>query len=409
MRAALAKACLIVVVSACGGRALLSSAVGDAGARGDASVEASTSDGLDGPRPAEDATVLEADAIASAAMGPMDAAAREVNVPDSEGDEATAEASVAIPDCPALVGSVDGGGDDAGDGGDAALRTLRLAFTGGTWTYPGNTNVFGMGADSQGRVYLQDTDNVYVIACGSEYVYMTAVEASGIVGRNAGLLDLDVASDGSLFIEHPDAILHSTAPHQAEIFQRTVAPYTPQLAAIDNARVAVTGESGLTIFSSASSQTVYTSAQIDWQAGCVLPGLAVAASGVFLYQPGCNTSPLVRGKVDGSGVSTLAMPGDLGADNFLCSARDPAGGFYTLVSISLPFGRVAQTAALYHVDETSPDAGALVAINTQPSFLQTQEADSGPGFAVYACSMAVDLNGTVFIQSGPDLWTVSAK
>ena len=62
------------------------------------------------------------------------------------------------------------------------------------------------------------------------------------------------------------------------------------------------------------------------------PSALTDPSGAFMYLPGCNGYPALRGNVDGSGVQVLYQSGAIppGAQTFGCTARDPAGGFYLL-------------------------------------------------------------------------------
>jgi hypothetical protein len=131
---------------------------------------------------------------------------------------------------------------------------------------------------------------------------------------------------------------------------------------------------------------------------------------VFLYQPGCNGYPLLRGNADGTGVgvlynTTITPPSAVSADNFLCSARDPSGGFYIIVE------DVSDGAPrLYHLagdaQGTARPTTDPVWIPTVPSFAQAKKSQSET-FGFLFCSIATARDGTVFFQTYHQLWKVS--
>lgn len=126
-----------------------------------------------------------------------------------------------------------------------------------------------------------------------------------------------------------------------------------------------------------------------------------------MYEPGCLDYPLLRGHTDNSGLTILYTSNLMGsgsaiaASNFLCTARDPAGGFYVMTEDDS--GIVADR--LFHVADDADGASGLREIPTQPTFADAG-AHSGNSFVFHFCSMAAAKDGAVFIQSYSQLWKV---
>jgi hypothetical protein len=140
--------------------------------------------------------------------------------------------------------------------------------------------------------------------------------------------------------------------------------------------------------------------------GCACQDLAADRSGTFLYQSGCNGYPLLRGQTDGSGVgvlypTSLVGPSDIAADNFLCVARDPAGGFY--LAVDDPNDGAPR---LYHVADDAQGRSGLTWIETAPSFAEASQQRSNV-FGFDFCSLATAPDGTVYFQTYAQLWKVS--
>jgi hypothetical protein len=233
---------------------------------------------------------------------------------------------------------------------------------------------------------------------------MTGAEAVAIAGGSVVLAstpiqDMDMAPDGSLYILLWGDIIRSTAPHRGEVFQSTGGLVDPhRIGAIANGRVAVTHYGGLSVFTSTGSSLVYSVSQID-PSDCAVEDLTTDPSGVFLYAVGCNGSPLLRGNVDGSGVGVLSTTSALNADNFICSARDPAGGFYSVITDE------GDQPHLYHIDETATGTQAFSGVSTRPSLAEAKASDSAP-LAFDYCSLAVGPDGAIFLQTGSELWKI---
>jgi hypothetical protein len=246
--------------------------------------------------------------------------------------------------------------------------------------------------------------------------YLTAAEAAGSTSSQSGFDDLDIGPDDRLYIEtsafftgtgQRSGIVRSSAPHQADWWAETSPlDQMQKLAVIADGYLAMVTPKGFWTITAAGAQLVYQPAKLSSTDSCACQDLTAAPSGVFLYQPGCNGYPLLRGNADGTGVgvlynTTITPPSAVSADNFLCSARDPSGGFYIIVDDASD-----GTPRLYHVAEDAQGTTGLTWIPTVPSFAEAEKSQSET-FAFFYCSIATARDGTVFYQTYHQLWKVS--
>ena len=108
---------------------------------------------------------------------------------------------------------------------------------------------------------------------------------------------------------------------------------------------------------------------------------------------------MYRGNVDGSGVATFTgfLP------NFICTARDPNGGFYIVLD-DCP----ECVPRIYHLPDGATDKADATVVETTPSLAEAQAAQNDPLSFVF-CSMAAASDGTLYIQSFQQLWKVSPE
>ena len=114
----------------------------------------------------------------------------------------------------------------------------------------------------------------------------------------------------------------------------------------------------------------------------------------------------MRGQADGSGAgvlytTSLEGPSTIAADNFLCVARDPSGGF--TLAVADPSDDEPR---LYHVADDAQGTSGLTEIETTPSFAQASQQKSSV-FGFDYCSLATAPDGTVYFQTYAQLWKVS--
>ena len=336
------------------------------------------------------------DAIAAADVPPRDAAIDILPPRDATNTS----------DAPPV--GVDAGGPDAVADGGPPRRVLVQVLEGAPWYATQATQ--GIAVDSRGRVYVGDYANVFMVEADAVTTYLTAAEAGG-----TGLGDFDIGPDDRLYIAmgvptpgQPLRVVRSNQPHQVEpwIDLSPTLSDLSKLAVIDDGAIGVISRAGFWTFTDGGGTQVYSASNLGGTDGCATQDLAAARSGVFLYQPGCNGSPLVRGHSDGTGVAVLYsttyhQPSALAATNFLCVARDPSGGFYVIVINESDDG----SPRLYHVADDAQGTSGLTLIETAPSFAQAKARASNV-FGFRYCSLAAARDGTVYFQSYAQLWKV---
>jgi hypothetical protein len=308
------------------------------------------------------------------------------------------------------------GATEPGEGGSPTnvRATITQVLKDAQWGYGQHT--MGFAVDSTGLVYVQDDMNVYVVDGDVIDVFLTAEEAAGLAGLGyARFQDMDIGPDDQLYISTYETILKTNTAHTAEVWGDYRGPdglYMIQgkLSVISDDEVLLAADHSLYRLNHSESEVVYEDEEntaLKWHTGCACQELTTSRSGVFLYQPGCNGSPIMRGNADGSGVGVLydSRFGDdkhaLNADNFLCSARDPEGGFYVVVdSAENNVGAV-----LFHLTEDSNESRGFGTVPTAPTLTQAEEfADETFSFGY--CSLAVAPDGVVYMQTMSQLWRI---
>jgi hypothetical protein len=303
------------------------------------------------------------------------------------------------------------------DGGASSPpRSLSLVLQNAPWG-TSLTNP-GFAADAAGNFYRQDQSTIYVGANGVASAYLTlsdVVTSAGLTSA-ARFTDLDMGPDGQLYVllagnlmgssSSSDIVIQSNAAHQAALWRSLPTSIAQRLGALDTGRFGVADYGGLWTITAASAQLVYPATQLQQISNCTDEHLSTDPSGAFMYLPGCNGYPALRGNVDGSGVSVLYQSGSAyppAAQTFTCTARDPAGGFYMLAS-GTSTGGTGGGPRVYHVAETGTAAASLSLVVTAPSLGEALLARGGSQFGY--CSMAVSPDGTVYIQTVKEVWKI---
>jgi hypothetical protein len=330
-------------------------------------------------------------------------------------------------------GTVDAGGDsnDAGIDtiadarrdatGDAATvkpRVLSLVLRGAPWYATQATQ--GIAVDELNRVYVGDSANVFVVDGTSLRTYLTTADAPNPTGAPTGFGDFDIGPDGRLYIVSSAflagtgwsvGVVRSSVAHQAEPWVDLSELTQPrQLAVIGDGFAGVVSREGFWTFVDGGGQLVYDAGKGVATFGCAAEDLAAAPSGVFLFQPGCNASPILRGRSNGSDVATLynttvLQPSSpIPAENFTCVARDPTGGFYVVIAV---YDNGGDAPVLYHVAENANGTDGLTLVPTVPSFADAKRTQNDSVFGFLYCSIAAGRDGAVYYQTYGQLWKVS--
>jgi len=307
------------------------------------------------------------------------------------------------------IAGEDGGAGEAGAGGAGSARQLSLLIESGPWQVVQQTT--GIAADAAGHVYVADSGTVYAVQGRHVSTFLTLEDVSPVVGHrgDGGFYDLDIGPDQRLYLAVGSTVMRTDTPHRAQLWRDLGQGWLPsyeKLGVLAGGCVGLLNGEGFWLATPQGQRRVYDREQVQYQQGCAAEDLATAASGVFLYQPGCNGYPLRRGHADGSGMATLYETDTLGksplhASNFNCVARDPAGGFYALVSADNYY----HDPQLFHLTDTSDDSNGFEPIATTPSIAEANAAH-GNVLTFDFCSLAAAPNGDVYIQTIGQLWRV---
>ena len=302
-----------------------------------------------------------------------------------------------------------GGGEGGPACSEAALgpRALTKVVNDAPWR-EGLQRIGGMAVDAQNRVYFEDTENVWLVDCQNVSKYLTLDEAAANTPATVTnrITDLDIGPDGLLYVAlsglHAmggavSGVVRSSSAHVAQPWLDVSSVDATRLSVISADRVAIINVGGLYTASPAGQTLVYANALLENRENCALHDLTAAPTGVFLYQPGCNGSPLYRGNLDGSGVATVTGF----TLTTICTARDPKGGFYIVVD-DCP----ECVTRIYHLPDGATDKAQATRVETSPSLEAVKGLQDDPLTFVF-CSMAAASDGSLYIQTFKQLWKVS--
>ena len=192
-------------------------------------------------------------------------------------------------------------------------------------------------------------------------------------------------------------VVRSSAAHVVQPWIDVSSIDVTRLSVIAADRVAIINAGGLYTATATAQTLVYANALLENRENCALQDLSAAPTGTFLYQPGCNGSPMYRGNVDGSGVATFTGF----TPTIKCTARDPRGGFYILDE-DCP----ECVFRIYHLADGATDRSQATLVETTPSLadVKAQQTDT---LAFEFCSMAAASDGSLYLQTFQQLWKVS--
>jgi hypothetical protein len=309
-------------------------------------------------------------------------------------------------------------GSDSGTTPGPRTATLEKILEGAPWEL--NQQTTGFAADSTGRVFVMDPKHIYVVEGADVSVFLTIQETVDQLGLATyyKFTDLDIGADDTLYISLGDIVVTAPAPKTVAIWGNYVGEhqwsgsYTTKMAVIDDHSILIIEGDGLYRLDHEDATLLYSQDAEGraWDSDCASHDLAASRAGVFLYQPGCTGSSLLKGQADGSGTSVLYETnlGDdakspLNSDDFECVARDPSGGFYAVVD---NYFSETPGVSLYHLtdDVTSTSGYALVPLS--PSLTQAK-METKETFAFDYCSLAVAPDGTIYFQTFSQLWKIT--
>jgi hypothetical protein len=310
------------------------------------------------------------------------------------------------------IGGAAGGAGSGGSGcpsigsgtsGDpSAASTWSKPFTTTKWLTPDMwTNLtLTIAVDGTERVYVTDSDNIFQAdTTGVRKLYAKSTLDQDFGATAWGIAYLDVSPDGRLFAlvdlsssTFTTSLFAADGAGHLRLFAdfKSFWPFYTVIAAVSSDYVLAPFDN-LYCVTSGGLATLYGPIQAPFPAvdawdtyGCSGRGITNELNGSYLYYlPGCNGSPLVGGRTDGSGVSELWSPRDTSevpSSNFWSVGRAPHGGMI-----------VNADTTVFYVDDRMH-----LRLNITPA----------PAFA--QCAVAVGPSNTVyFVCVGGDVYRVT--
>lgn len=336
--------------------------------------------------------------------------------------ETPADVATDAPPDSLLGGDAGGDADRPGDGGVVPTgRALSLLTN---WPISEATGSRGLAVDAANRVFRADSQNIYVFEAGLFRTYLSIGEAlSGVrLIQPGGFTDIDAGPDGMLYVlltgnagdAVPSAMVvaRSSSAHLAARLLDFRPEDATVMRVISPAKVGIFDfAGGLFTASPAGQQLVYSDSSLGpscARANITRGTFAVGPTDLFLFSYGCDGSPILRGNFDGSGVIELYKPGSspIGADTFTCLARDPAGGFYVMVTGDGTGTRPTSGTRIYHLADDAGGTSGFTRMGTVPSFDQARLGQVDPTVFT-TCALAAAPDGTLYVQTLNQVWKLA--
>jgi len=288
------------------------------------------------------------------------------------------------------VGGVMAVSDSAVPSGTASYTLTRLVSD-GPWQF--GQQAAGMTVDADDNVYLANGDTLWVYDGSTTSIYLGPSDGA------YNFEDVDIDADGLLYIFDGATvggdILTSTVANTSTVLRTFNGVTFPSfMAVVDASQIVVTGRDGLHLITDSSTTLAHDSTAFKGSTDCATEDLVIQRSGAFLYQPGCNGNNIVMGDL----TSTVPRTIDLGDtfNNMLCSARDPAGGFYSVIDFDSGY-------RLVHWEEDATADSGWSVLSTSPSINDAaEETELTSGFRY--CALAASPSGKIYYQTFTDLW-----
>lgn len=297
---------------------------------------------------------------------------------------------------PMLSGS---GGGCGGHNGAAPAVFSKLAGP-TNWTFLARA----ITVDGQDGVYVTSGSTIFRVDHTGPSVYLDAATIAAAIGGGAdpSLLDimsLDVGPDQKLYFldRMYRKILVSSAPGGAAVHRDLsgISGFPWYIGVVDeNDILLINLYDGMWSITDTGNTLLYDSSLVLGGNNCGTEGLAVRPDGYFAYLPGCNGSPVVGGKADGTQVGLLLTNSiDVGLSdfwNFSGVGRDPAGGYVLNIN----------GARLLHA--TTDSQYELIPVNPELDTLATDM--EGDSLAFYSSPVAVGPTGRIYIISQTSIY-----
>jgi hypothetical protein len=223
--------------------------------------------------------------------------------------------------------------------------------------------------DSHEQLFVTDGTNVYSISGGATSVYLSNKEIASVLGpqQYSAVQHIDVGPDDRLFLYLTDVILVSSSHGEVSVHRdlRQTGTFGWTFSVVNADQILMVESLALETVTATGVSQLYGSDVVSDGANCAGQSIAAQPDGIFFYVPGCNGTPILRGKADGSGAGVLLradqMKPRLIVDFFSSVARRPSGGFLVSTESWQPWSQ-----ALVQFDE----AGNWFEITTHPSMTE---------------------------------------
>jgi hypothetical protein len=270
------------------------------------------------------------------------------------------------------------------------------------WTYLKRT----LAVDSLDQVYVTSGSTIFRVKDKVPVIFLNAATIKAATGSSADLdiRNIDVGPDNNLyFLEGTSGkILVSDQNGQVRIHRdlRGIPGFPQRISVIDaDSILLINLYDGLYLVKGSGNSLLYDNSLVLGGTNCGTEDLAADAGGSFSYLPGCNGSPMVGGKSDGTGVGILLTNSiSVGLTswwNFSGVSRDPAGGFIANVGGSCILRITAQ--GQYEIIHTDPELDVLA---------RTSEEND---MAFYYGAIAKGSTGNIYILSSTSLYAAHPK
>jgi len=221
----------------------------------------------------------------------------------------------------------------------SSIRSWSTLIGPGTWSSP---LINSATIDSHENLFVSDGSSIFVVQGATASVYLSASMIAAVPGGGGGQIQsLDVGPDDTLYFLAGSTIFSSTGKGQVTLQHKaTLAMSVMWLGVVDANQILLFDYylGGLEKVNGASETKLYDGATVMGATDCFCQSMAAQRDGVFFYLPGCNGSPLIKGRADGSGAAVLlqanASPQLNSFDSFDSVGRIPSGGFVASVENS---------------------------------------------------------------------------
>lgn len=263
--------------------------------------------------------------------------------------------------------------------------------------------------DSLDQVYVTSGSTIFRIKNKQPEIFLNAATIKAATGSSLDLdiKSIDIGPDDNLYFLEANSRKIFVSDQQGNVQMHRVLsglPGSPQLMGVIDADTILLMNlyDGLYMVKGSGNTLLYDKSLVLGGTNCGTEDLAAGADGSFTYLPGCNGSPMLAGKSDGSGVGILLTNsisvGLAGWWNFSGVSTDNAGGFTAIIA-SVYSSRILKTNV----------QGQYEIIHTDPELDVLARTSEGSDMAFYYSTIAVGKTGNIYFISSTALYVAHPK